>query len=116
MVEIVSGHKVTNCDGKWIDVGTLLNPRDQMCSICRGHRQKPLVEDEERMQDDGYIDDFRVTRTTRHGQETEYDIEDYGDASPPPKYSHGMQMLGYILVAAAVSAGVTLTVLWAYTS
>lgn len=91
MDEILSGHKQTNCDGKWIEVGTLTNPGVQMCVKCRGRRMKPLVEPEE----------------------SELEIEEFemDEHATKPKYSGGMQMMAYMIIAATVSAAVTLLVL-----
>lgn len=114
MLEIVSGHKVTNCDGKWIDVGTLLSPRDQQCSACRGRRQKPFDEPD-------YLNGDAVTRVADRYEEwtpeelTGMSQEELEQLRPSTRWSSGIRLFGYVLVAASVSAAITLTVLWMYT-
>lgn len=41
----MSGHKVADCDGDWIDISTLASPRQEMCLKCRGVRLAAVGED-----------------------------------------------------------------------
>ena len=81
-------HKTVDCAGRWIDIGTLQNPRLQLCDVCRATRQKPgddenlvsmsreeglrhLKEDLEEMdpvhEEDGKWWFYDETWTSRHG-------------------------------------------------
>lgn len=35
----MNGHKAADCDGVWIDISTLVEPRREMCLKCRGTRR-----------------------------------------------------------------------------
>lgn len=37
----MGGHKVDGCDGMWIHIGTMMRPRMERCSKCRGIRDRP---------------------------------------------------------------------------
>jgi hypothetical protein len=41
----MEGHKVEGCNGRWINVATLTDPRKQMCPKCRGVRRGESIED-----------------------------------------------------------------------
>lgn len=43
-------HKVPDCKGRWINVGTFADPFKQVCGDCRAYRQKPVEEEDRPME------------------------------------------------------------------
>lgn len=83
---MTDGHKVENCGGRWIDIGTLQNPWLQKCSGCRGTRQKPA--------DDGEIVDVKALSAIeeRHMQgmaRLREDLEREASVDPVHQDEHG---------------------------